>query len=246
MFSILRKGLVYKNISQDIVEHDLDIDVDQWCYDQKDVYRGSIDPDYVSHKLNVYWLYDDYSRRVGLAEHDAEDPAVFKALWFYDNPYATLFQDTMWNCTNETLWSKISTEAYQDLLEDDFKNVSDVCLNSGRLLITPKMLIESPDIFECELCGKKSLTKPKSCSVVSTSSLDFSQFSVFFLDDDFVIYSKPSSEAQQQPDACEPVQPAQQVPSADLEELKADLLEYQEPDSQSASQEEAPPHLPLQ
>ena len=177
MFSILRKGLVYKNISQDIVEHDLDIDVDQWSYDQKDVYRGSIDREYLSYNLNVYWLYDDDSRRIGLAEHDSDDPAIFKALWFYENPYATLFQDPQWKCTNETLWSKLSVEAYQDLLEDDFKYVSDACLQSGRMLITPDMLIETPEMFTCETCGKKSLTKPNSCSVVS-SPVQFSQFSI--------------------------------------------------------------------
>ena len=232
MFSILRKGLVYKNISQDIVEHDLDIDVDQWSYDQKDVYRGSIDPEYLSHKLNVYWLYDDDSMRIGLAEHESDDPAVFKALWFYDNIYATLFQEPEWKCTNETLWSKFSNEAYQDLLEDDFKTVSDVCLNSGRLLVTPSMLIEKPDIFECELCSKKTLTKSKSCSIASASSLDFSKFSVLFLDDDFVIYSKSSLEVQPPHDACEQEPLVQQVPLVDLEESK-DVLQDPESESQA-------------
>ena len=217
MFSILRKGLIYKNISPDIVEHDLDIDVDQWFYDQKDVYRGSIDPDYLSHKLHVHWLYNDDSQRVGLAEHDADDPAIFKALWFYENPYATLFQDPEWKSSNETLWSKLSNEAYQDLLENDFKNVSDVCLQSGRLLITPSMLIETPEIFTCETCGKKSLTKPNSCVAVS-SPIQFSQFSIFFLDDDFVLYTKPSSGGQQPHDASEQEPAVPQVPSADLEE----------------------------
>lgn len=247
MFSILRKGLVYKNISPDIVEHDLDIDVDQWSYDQKDVYRGSIDSEYISHKLNVYWLYNDDSMRIGLAEHDADDPAIFKALWFYENnPYATLFQDPSWKSSNETLWSKLSNEAYQDLLEDDFKSVSDVCLNSGRMLITPSMLIETPEIFECETCGKKSLTKSKSCLNSSASSVEFSQFSIFFLDDDFVIYSKPSSEAQQPHDASEQAPPVPQVQSADLGELTDHLPDHPVSESQAVLEVQEPHPLPQQ
>ena len=93
MLSSLRTGLIYTNISTDIVEHDLDVDADQWSYDGKDVYRGSVDPEYLSKDLNVYWLYDDNLKRVGLAEHEAKEPEVFKALWFHDNPFATLYQD---------------------------------------------------------------------------------------------------------------------------------------------------------
>ena len=111
MFSLLRKGLVYKNISSDVVEHDLDIDADQWSYDGRDVYRGSVDPDYINNSLNVYWLYDDDSKRIGLVEHESDNQAEFKCLWFYDNPYATLFQDTAWKSTGKTLMSKLSNEA---------------------------------------------------------------------------------------------------------------------------------------
>jgi len=46
MFSLLRKGLVYKDISPDILEHDEDIDADQWVYDDREVYRGRFDPIY--------------------------------------------------------------------------------------------------------------------------------------------------------------------------------------------------------
>ena len=94
MLSVLRKGLVYKDISPDIVEHDLNTDAEQWSYDDKDVYRGTFDPRYTSQGLNVYWLYDDNLNRVGLAEHEANEPEVFKALWFHENPFATLTQNT--------------------------------------------------------------------------------------------------------------------------------------------------------
>lgn len=213
MFSLLRKGLIYKNTSSDIVEHDLDIEADQWSYDGKDVYRGSLDPDYMEHKLNVYWLYDDNSKRVGLAEHEVDEPEVFKALWFRENPYAMLYQDDTWKSTEKTVWSKLSNEAYQDCLENDFTTVSDLALNSGTLLITPELLINNPDLYSCEKCGKKSLMKSNVCSTASSSILDFNQFSILFLDDNFVIYSKQPYDASSQEPQVE------QSESADQKEL---------------------------
>lgn len=208
MFSLLRKGLVYTNLSSDIVEHDLDIDADQWSYDGRDVYRGCVDPEYLKHNLNVYWLYDDDSKRIGLAEHDPDDRVIFKSLWFYDNSYATLFQDSSWKSTSTTLWSKLSNEAYQDCLDTDFKTVSLQALNSGVLLLTPDMMIHKPDLYTCEKCNKKSLMASDNCCQALVSDLDFSQFSILFLDDDFVIYEKIT--LQQQPDASEQEQPEEQ------------------------------------
>ena len=76
MLSTLRKNLIYNNISSDIVEHDLDVDADQWSYDGRDVYRGSVDPDYLSKGLNVYWLYDDNLKRIGLVLYFKKDSIV--------------------------------------------------------------------------------------------------------------------------------------------------------------------------
>ena len=118
MFSTLRNNLIYTDISPDIIEHDLDIDSDLWNYDGIDVYRGSFDPRYTSQNLQVYWLYDDNSNRVGLAEHEIDDPEIFQALWFKDTPFGTLFQEDGWKSKNMTLWSMISNEAFQDCLED--------------------------------------------------------------------------------------------------------------------------------
>jgi hypothetical protein len=227
MFSVIRKGLLYENLSSDIVEHDLDIDADQWCYDGKDVYRGSIDPDYVKHNLNVYWLYDDDSKRVGLAEHDVNDASIFKPLWFYNNPYATLFQDDSWKPTGTTLWSKMSNEAYQDCLDTDFKNVTNQSLIGNTLLVTPKMLISKPNLYICEKCSKKSLMADDNCQHASVSDLDFNKFSILFLDDDFVLYQKVVS--TQQLDASEQVQPESQNVSPDQPELK-DAEHHQEID----------------
>jgi hypothetical protein len=228
MFSVLRKGLVYKDISPDVVEHDLDIDADQWSYDGKDVFRGIIDPEYISQDLNVYWLYDDNARRIGLTEHEANDPAVFKSLWFYDNPYATLLQDPSWKSSDRTVWSMLSNEAYQDCLETDFKHIHDQALNSGTLFVTPNILIEKPDLFVCSKCNKKSLVKSNVCSTAEVFTLDFQQFSILFLDDDFVIYEKPTT--LQQPDACEQEPQEQSSQSDDLQEsLDAELPHLQEP-----------------
>jgi hypothetical protein len=219
MFSVIRKGLVYENLSSDIVEHDLDIDADQWSYDGRDVYRGAIDPDYIKYNLNVYWLYDDDSKRVGLAEHDTDDASIFKPLWFYNNPYATLFQDDSWKSTDTTLWSKMSNEAYQDCLDTDFKNVTNQSLVGGTLLVTTKMLINKPDLYICEKCSKKTLMVDDNCHHASVSNLDFKKFSILFLDDDFVLSEKVVTSTQQ-PDASEQVQPELQNASPDQLESK--------------------------
>lgn len=189
MFSILRKGLIYKDISPDILEHDEDIDADQWVYDDKEVYRGTFDPKYTEHNLNVYWLYDDNLNRIGLAEHDANNQAEYKALWFYSNPFATMYQDENWKSKEKTLWSLMSNEAYQDCLEDDFETVFDRCLTSKYRLVTPKFLIEPPTVYECSKCGKKSLKKLKNCSDVIETSY-FSNSNLLFIDDSFVLYEK--------------------------------------------------------
>lgn len=186
MLSILRKGLVYKDISPDIVEHDLNTDAEQWSYDDRDVYRGTFDPRYTAHGLNVYWLYDDNLNRVGLAEHEASEPEVFKSLWFHENPFATLTQDTNWKSTGKTLWSRMSSEAYQDCLDEDFATVRERALNSNVLLVTPKFLIEPPQITACSKCNKKGFGNQHCRS--PTIVLDISQFSKLFIDHDFVIH----------------------------------------------------------
>lgn len=229
MFSILRKGLVYKDISPDILEHDEDLDADQWSYDNKDVYRGRFDPRYTDQNLKVYWLYDDNLSRVGLAEHESENPAEFHALWFMENPYATLYQDDAWKSKNTTLWSMITNEAYQDCLEDDFSSIFDKCLFSKYRLVTPEFLISPPTIYECAKCGKKSLKKMKNCLGVSETPY-FSSSNLLFVDESFVVYEKsmPSSAS------CEPELQEQ------LQAESSDQVEY------SGAQTETPLETPLQ
>jgi len=240
MFSLLRKGLVYKNISSDIVEHDLDIDADQWSYDGRDVYRGCVDPEYISNSLNVYWLYDDDSKRIGLVEHESDNQAEFKCLWFYDNPYATLFQDTEWKSTGKTLMSKLSNEAYQDCLETDFVFIGDQCLTNNVLLVTPEILMQKPKIYTCEKCGKKSLMKSNVCSTASVYDLDFKDFSILFIDESFVIYEKSTPDLPQ-PDASSQEQQVEQVQLADQEESLVAQNQAETPPLQEPEQEHPPP-----
>lgn len=192
MLSLLRPTLTYKDISSSILEHDIDLDAEQWSYDGKDVYRGLIDPEYIKYKLNVYWLYDDNSLRIGLVEHESESPEVFKTLWYRDNVFSTYFQDDSWVSTNKSLWSLLSNESYQDCLEQDFRNVEELALNSNVLLLTPEKVNNKPSIYYCEKCKKKSFTQK-----CSSSSL-FLEYSILFLDDDYVIHTKQHSYASEQ------------------------------------------------
>lgn len=187
MFSRLRKGLVYRDTSSDISEHDDDYESELWNYDGRDVYRGSFDPKFVTQNLHVYSLYDDNSKRVGIAEHEIDAPEVFTALWFYDTPFGTLFQNPEWKSKNETIWSRMSHEAYQDCIETD---VREKALNSGVFLMMPEDCISLPQLYSCESCGKKSFVKFPCGKIVEFS---LSQFRVLFMDENFILYETTSS-----------------------------------------------------
>lgn len=214
MFSELRPGLIYRDVSRDISVHDDDFDADEWEYDGRTVFRGSFDPEYLSQTLHVYSLYDDHtSLRVGIVEHEMNDPEIFHVMWFRDNPFEMLIQEDGWE-PKCTLWSLLSNEAYQDCLEDDFKTIFDKCLMSKKCLVTPEFIINPPTLYECFRCNKKSLSQLNCCSTAKASVLDFNNFSILFFDDstyyvisppkDSLIFSKMSlrphdaSEAQQE------------------------------------------------
>jgi hypothetical protein len=237
MFSLLRKGLVYKDISPDILEHDEDIDADQWVYDDREVYRGRFDPRYTEHNLNVYWLYDDNLNRVGLAEHDADHPSEFKALWFMENPFATLYQDESWISKDKTIWSLLSNEAYQDCLEDDFTTVFDRCLTSKYRLVTPEFLVTPPTVYECTKCGKKSLKKLKNC--VDIVETPYFTSNLLFVDESFVLYEKSTS-LQQQPASYEQGQEQQQEQEQESVTHTHPVLLPSQPAEQS---QESPPQM---
>ena len=219
MFSKLRPTLLYKNVSSDISSHDHDVEGELWSYEGRDVYRGSFDPLYAEHGLNVYSLYDDNLKRVGVAEHEVDEPEVFKSLWFHDNPFATLFQNEEWVCKNATLWSLLSSEAYQDCLNSDFKNADDDFLKQGIVLMKPEMMTgQELFIYECEKCQKRSFMPLNGCGVAKKVMIP-STYSFLFLDDSFVLYSAPSGfNWSVRHDACEPVRSLVEQPSPDQPE----------------------------
>ena len=66
MQSTRRKDLVYNNVSTSVLEHDEDFDAEQLRIGDKFVYKGTIDPQYTEHGLDVQWLYDDSSDYIQL------------------------------------------------------------------------------------------------------------------------------------------------------------------------------------
>jgi hypothetical protein len=189
MFSKLRPTLIYKNLSPEIANHDQDIDADEWDYNGRIVYRGLVDPTYENEGLSVYWLYDSDLKRVGLSEHEKNNEEKFEPLWFLDNEFSTLFQEN-WTSTDKTLWSLLSSEAYQDCLEDDFTSVIDRILSSNNRLITPEFIQSLPDVYSCERCGKESISGVTNCSTVKKTYLN-STNSILFVNSNYVLYVPP-------------------------------------------------------
>ena len=239
MFSVLKSGYIYRDFSEDIADHDDDYEAEEWNYNGRDVLRGCVDPKYPD--WNVYWLYDDNLTRVGLAEHDPESPEIFHSLWFHDNAFGTLFQESGWKKRDITLWSLLTPEAYQDCLEDDFKTVFDRALGGKIRLMTPEFITNLPKVYSCPKCNKKSLSL-LSCSDVTVLGYLFSEFSILFLDDSFIIYEAPNdsrvwSMLNLKPphDACvqqEPVQ-EQQLTAQQPGHRHTPPLPEQEPETQA-------------
>jgi len=190
MFSKLRPSLIYKNLSPEIANHDQDIDADEWDYNGRTVYRGIADPTYLEHGLSVYWLYDSDLKRVGLSEHEKEDEEKFEALWFRENEFSTLLQED-WVSLDKTIWSQLSSDAYQDCLDDDFANVIDRTLSSTVRLITPSFIEIAPSIYECEKCKKSSISEMKNCSTVKKTYVTSN--SILFIDSNYVLYVPPTN-----------------------------------------------------
>jgi hypothetical protein len=188
MYSKLRPSLCYKNISPEIAPHDQDIDAEEWDYNGRIVYRGNVDPNYISDKLSVYWLYDSDLNRVGLSEHETEDETKFESLWIRGDEFSTLLQED-WTSLDKTIWSILSPEAYQDCLEDDFSTIVERVLTSDTRLISPSMVEKQPDVNECERCGKKSISELKGCSTVKKNYIISNR--ILFIDSNFIIYVPP-------------------------------------------------------
>jgi hypothetical protein len=225
MLSRLRKGLIYTDTDPDVLDHDDDLDAEIYTYDKRQVYRGRYDPRYTKEDLDVHWLYDENSKRVGLVEYESADLSISSVLWYYDNPYSTLLQEPDWKSQDKTLWSLLSNEAYQDCLEDDFKNVVERSLGSTYRLVFPSTIQTPYEYYQCEKCGKKSLSLEGSCSTMK--KVTPSSYSILFLDDSFVIYTPPDSSRiysmlKEPRDACEEqVEVAQTSHHLDLESQRS-------------------------
>lgn len=183
MLSRLRKSLVYP-VSTDITEHDLNTDIESWTYDDREVFKGNVDPEYLEKGLNVYWLYDDDNVRVGLAEHEQADENQFAILWYRSNPFATFFQDDGWISSDEQLWARMPQEAYEDCLRAGIQSPSDLLKKYPAMktrLVTLRDVLEAPE-YICATCMsptcKKNATKHETVQTL-------------FVDDDFVIYVPP-------------------------------------------------------
>jgi hypothetical protein len=246
MYSILKPNYIYRDTSEDIADHDDDYDAEEWHYNGRDVYRGSLDRSFA---WNVYWLYDENSKRVGLAEHDPDHPEIFFALWYRENVFSTLLQEN-WESKNATFWSILSNEAYQDCLEDDFKTVFDKTLRTNVRLVTPKMVDNMPVIYECTDCGKRSLLPLNGCSEVKRPYVD-SDCSVLFVDESFVMYTAPVDSRvwlkvhPRPPPACDENEQPELVPTQSQQPAEPDQHHTPSPRSQSPVEPAVTPH-PLQ
>jgi len=170
--------LLYTDISPDIAEHDEDHDASEWSYSDRTVFRGALDSSYKNEGLDIYWLYDDDSNRIGLAEHESDDHSVFKTLWFRDSPFGTLFQED-WKA-GESIFALLSPEAYQDCLD------SDILLKGYDRIVLPRYITEGfPVVYECT-CGKSF--SPMCSAVKKTVEIT----NPLFVDESFIMYQPPA------------------------------------------------------
>jgi hypothetical protein len=191
MFSRLKPGFVYSDISSDITENDLDVVADTWDMDGREVYRGTRDPRYTH--ATVHWLYDDNLERVGCVEHDLQDHAKMQVLWFRDSEFGTLLQED-WT-VGDDLWSKLPRHVFDRFLNEGWTTPASFlenCLQGPLRIVTPSMLVTLPNVYTCSKCGKRSLKDKDTCET-TMSVLDFpDKEKVFFIDFDFIVHTPPS------------------------------------------------------
>jgi len=172
-------------VSEDVSEVDLNTDVEEFNYDGRLVFRGNLDETHSSPDVSVFWLYDENSKRVGLAEHQGEEHT---ALWFRDTPFSTLLQED-WVCENKTVWSLMTQTAYEDCMKWGWTTVEKLSVRTRLLLVTPQRIIEGVQIPE--ICTRCLGIRQKGC-LVGKRDPSFDIYSSVFLDEDGVIYTPPS------------------------------------------------------
>ena len=190
MFSILNPSFVYRDISPDVTEHDIDVVSDLWNINGHEVYRGSRDGRYTH--ANVYWLYDEGLSRVGCSEHEKQDHANFQVLWFDESPFTTLLQEK-WTTENE-LWNYLPKHVVELFLSKGWTTPNlflEQCLQDELRIITPSMITDGlPTLYSCPLCGTKKL-RPSGCAKNPEALTIPNKEKVFFVDNDLVVYIPP-------------------------------------------------------
>jgi hypothetical protein len=172
-------------VSEEVSEVDLNTDVEEFNYDGRLVYRGNLDELHSTPEVSVYWLYDENSKRVGLAEHAGDEHT---ALWFKDTPFGTLLQED-WVCENKTVWSLMTQTAYEDCMKWGWTTIEKLSERTRLLLVTPDRIING--LVIPEICSRCLGIRQKGC-LVGKRCPSFDIYSSIFLDEDGVIYTPPS------------------------------------------------------
>ena len=190
MQSILDPSVLYKDLSRDISEHDVDVVSDLWSMDGRDVYRGSRDRHY-SH-ANVYWLYSEDLERVGLVEHSLQNNADFRILWFHDNPFSTFFQEE-WTAV-DSLWSTLPRTTVERWITEEITTPDEIlsaCLYGNARIVSLEHILNRPIVHSCSECGSCSLKKIDCCD--TQTPLDFPEKAkIMFIDDDLYVCQPPA------------------------------------------------------
>lgn len=191
MLSSRNRAVVYP-ISADITEHDLNIVSDLWKVEGREVFRGARDPEY--EHANVYWLYDpDDLDRIGVAEHDRNNPGDVSVLWYKDTPFATLLQEDGWT-ESDSIWSRMSEHAYEQFLTEGWTSPMkflERCVRRGSVrIVTPEMIAKRPEVYSCEKCGHTSLS---SFPCGTPAPLTFPEKEkVWFIDERMMVFIPPA------------------------------------------------------
>jgi hypothetical protein len=173
-------------VDESIATFDLDTDVEEYNYDGRTVYRGNLDPEYSKDGLQVYWLYDEDNKRIGLAEHTG---SLHKCLWYRDNVFSTLLQED-WTAYDETVWNIMTDTAYNDCMKRGWSTVEHLKTRTQALkLVTPDDIAKNQQ--RQEFCSRCLSTKIHPGCIVLAGKKQLTLFDTLFVDNDGTIYIPP-------------------------------------------------------
>lgn len=163
----------------------MDAEVEEYNYDGRLVFRGNLDPTHSTESVQVYWLYDSNSKRVGVAEHTGDEHT---ALWFKDNVFSTLLQED-WETHDKTVWSLMSQAAYEDCVRYGWTTIDKLAEHTSLTLVTPSAIVNG--IRSTQRCVKCLGPRQERCTVKHTNG-KIDPYKTLFVDDDGVLYVPPS------------------------------------------------------